>query len=118
MVIGLLVGHWVTQGKAPSEQLIKVEGLSGAPLQSASSATPTSAGASKTATPSASSAGKSTSKEEKEEEAEAKAEEKKTVAPPPPVKVSSSTLSKLTNSTGKKHQEEIDKIGTAPIEVP
>jgi hypothetical protein len=117
MIIGLLVGHWVTQNKAPSRQVIKVEGLSGAPLASTPSATPTSA----TAPPSTSTAStttKSSAKEQKQEEAEAKAEEKKAPVPPKAVKVNSGTLSKLTNSTGKKHQEEINKIGTAPIEVP
>jgi hypothetical protein len=112
MVIGLFVGHWVTQSKGPSQQVIKVEGLSGPPAASASASTPSP----QSTTPST--AGKSAAKEEKEEAAEAKAEEKKTVAPPAPVKVNSGTLSKLTNSTGKKHQEEINKIGTAPIEVP
>ncbi len=33
IVVGLLVGHWVTQSKAPSQQVLKVEGLSAsAPL--------------------------------------------------------------------------------------
>jgi hypothetical protein len=110
MVIGLLVGHWTTQSKAPSQQVIKVEGLTGVP--SASSVQPT------TTTPAPTTTSRSPAKEEKAEEAEAKAEEKRTVAPPPPVKVNSTTLSKLTNSTGKKHQQEINKVGTAPIEVP
>jgi hypothetical protein len=118
MIIGLLVGHWVTQSRAPSQQIVKVEGLPGVPSAAASTAAaaPTAAkpaaSAKSTATPA------STSKEEREEAAEAKAEEKKPIAPPQPIKVNSGTLSKLTNSTGKKHQEEINKIGTAPIEVP
>jgi len=45
-------------------------------------------------------------------------EEAKKVAPPPPVKVSSTTINKLEKSTGKQHQEELNKIGTAPIAVP
>ncbi len=115
MIIGLLVGHWVTQSKAPSQQVIKVEGLSAAPLASAASTTPTTP----TSTPAAkTSTASSSAKEEKEQEAEAKAEEKKPAAPPKPVKVSEGTLKKLTNSTGKKHQEEINNIGTAPIAVP
>jgi len=119
MLIGLLVGHWVSQGKAPAAQVIKVEGLSaGVPLSSGASA-PAAASPSNAAAGAA--AGKSSaasSKEEKQEAAEAKAEEKKPVAPPKPVEVKSSTLSKLTNSTGRKHQEEINKLGTAPIAVP
>ena len=43
IVAGLLVGHWVTQSKAPSQQVLKVEGLSGSaaatPLASAPTAT-------------------------------------------------------------------------------
>ena len=60
----------------------------------------------------------SSSKEEKQEEAEAKAEEAKKSRRPGPGKVSSSTLTKIEKSTGRKHQEELNKIGTAPIAVP
>ena len=112
MVIGLLVGHWVTQGKPSSgPQVIKVEGLSAA---AGTAATPTTA----TSAPAASKSSSSASKEEQQEEAEAKSEEAKKVAPPPPVKVSSTTINKLEKSTGKQHQEELNKIGTAPIAVP
>jgi len=118
MIVGLLVGHWVTQSKAPAgPQVIKVEGLSAAAGTGAAAAatTPTTA----TSTPAASSkTNPSSSKEEKSEEAEAKAEEAKKVAAPAPVKVSSTTLTKIEKSTGRKHQEELNKIGTAPIAVP
>jgi hypothetical protein len=120
MIIGLLVGHWVTQSKAPSgPQVIKVEGLSAA-------AGTVGGGTAATTTPSTSikpaaatsKTNASSSKEEKEEEVEAKAEEAKKVLAPKPQKVSSSTLSKIDTSTGRKHQEELNKIGTAPIAVP
>jgi len=116
MTIGLLLGHWVTQGKPSSgPQVIKVEGLSAAAGTAAgASATPTT----KAAAPAASNSNSSASKEEQQEEAEAKAEETKKVAAPPPVKVSSTTINKLEKSTGKQHQEELNKIGTAPIAVP
>jgi len=116
MIIGLLVGHWVSQGKTSSgPQVIKVEGLSAA-AGTAAGASTTAAPA--TTTPAATKASASGSKEEQQEEAEAKAEETKKVAPPAPVKVSSTTLNKLEKSTGKQHQEELNKIGTAPIAVP
>ncbi len=113
MVIGLLVGHWVTQSKAPGQQVIKVVGLSAAPSASASTSAPAAA----STTPAAASSS-AAAKEEKQEQAEAKAEEKKAAAPPKPVKVSSTTISKLTTTHGKKHQEELNKLGTAPIAVP
>jgi hypothetical protein len=115
MLIGLLLGHWVSQSKSPGSQVIKVEGL-GAGLAPASGTSTTAATTATGAGAAKSSA--ATSKEEKEELAEAKAEETKPAAPPKPVEVKSSTLSKLTNSTGRKHQEEINKLGTAPIAVP
>jgi hypothetical protein len=115
MVIGLLVGHWVTQGKSnPGPSIVKVEGLGAAvaPTAGAATTTPSSSATSSAGT------SPTASKEEKEEEAEAKAEEKKPAAPPKPKTVSATTLNNLTKSTGKKHQEEINKIGTAPIAVP
>ncbi len=116
MIVGLLVGHWVTQSKAPAgPQVIKVEGLSAAAGTGAAAAATTPTTAPPTA---AAKTNPSSSKEEKQEEAEAKAEEAKKVAAPAPVKVSASTLTKIEKSTGRKHQEELNKIGTAPIAVP
>jgi hypothetical protein len=116
MLIGLLVGHWVSQSKSPANQVIKVEGLS-AGVGAASPTATTGATTPSSSTSSTTAAG-SSSKEEKQEEAEAKAEEKKPPAPPKPKSVSTTTLSKLTNTTGKRHQEELNKLGTAPIAVP
>jgi hypothetical protein len=106
MIIGLLVGHWVTQGKAPAKQVVEVKGLGGAPLAAAASTTP--------ATPAASAASTSNQKSEAVEVAK----EEKTPAPPPakPVKVSATGLKKLGSTTGKKHQEEVAKLGNKPIE--
>src|SRR6266404_2490671 len=43
LIVGLLVGHWVTQGnKAPAKQVVEVKGLSAAPAAAATSTTPTS----------------------------------------------------------------------------
>jgi hypothetical protein len=114
VVVGLLVGHWVTQSKAPSQQVLKVEGLPSAaatPLAAAPAVT----GASTTATtPKPATKSKETAQTEAHEAKEAKAIEK---APPPKaVKVSSSKLQKLGNSSGQKHEEEVNKLGAQPIE--
>jgi hypothetical protein len=119
MVVGLLVGHWVTQSKTSSPpQIIKVEGLAGTPLTGATSTSPTST---TTTTPAAGAKTGSAKSEEAKEEAEAKAEEKaeaKTPAKAPEAKkVSSEAVTKLNGTTGKKKESELNKLSTAPIEV-
>jgi hypothetical protein len=117
ILAGLLVGHWVTQSKAPSQQVLRVEGLPSAATTTplASATTPTTASttpATTTPTPAASS--KETAKTEAHEAKEAKAIEK---APTPKaVTVTPAKLQKLGNTTGRKHEEEINKLGTQPIE--
>jgi predicted membrane-bound mannosyltransferase len=119
LIVGLLVGHWVTQSKssAPAQQVIKVEGLGAAPAAAATSTAP----ASTSTTPAASSsaAAKSSPKSEAEEVAkEAKAEKQQAakVEHATVVKPSSTKLKKLGNSTGKKHEEEVNALGEQPIE--
>jgi hypothetical protein len=120
IIVGLLVGHWVTQSKAPTQQVLRVEGLgsvAGAPAASAASptATSTTAAASTTPKPAASTApSKESPKTEAKEVQEAKAIEKK--PPPQAVKVNSTKLKKLGNTTGKKHEEEVASLGAQPIE--
>lgn len=117
-IVGLLVGHWVTQSNAPASsrpQIIKLEGNLGALAPTAT--TPTTA-----TTPAATAkAGTSVKSEEEKELAEAKAEEKeeeKTPAKAPPAKaLSTDAVSKLEKSTGKAKEKELNKISTAPIEV-
>ena len=117
ILAGLLVGHWVTQSKAPSQQVLRVEGLPSAAATTplAATTTPTTASttpASTTPTPAPSS--KETAKTEAHEAKEAQAIEK---APTPKaVTVTPSKLKKLGDTTGKKHEEEINKLGTQPIE--
>jgi hypothetical protein len=114
LIVGLLVGHWVTQSKAPGPQVIKIEGLSGAPLAAAASTTPstsTTPAASAGIAPTVATAG--ASKAELEETAK---EEKAATPPPKAAKVSTGTLQKLASTTGKKHQEELNKLGNQPIE--
>jgi hypothetical protein len=117
MIVGLLVGHWVTQSKAPGPQVLKVEGLSGAVAAAPAapaSATPTTAAS---ATPSA--ASKASPKSEKEEAVkEAKAEKVQAakVEKAKAIKPNSTKLKKLGSSTGKKHEEEVNALGNQPIE--
>jgi hypothetical protein len=114
LIVGLLVGHWVTQGKStPGPQVVKIEGLGGL-AATAGTSTAASAG-----TPAASTAasGKASAKEEAEESKEAAKETKAEKAPPPaPVKVSPTKLNKLTHTTGKQHTEEVNALGSQPIE--
>jgi hypothetical protein len=122
MIAGLLVGHWVTQSKAPvssSPQIIKVEGNLGGGVAAAGSATTPTTSTTPTATASKSST--SAKSEEEKELAEAKAEEKaeeKTPAKAPAAKsLSTGAANKLANTTGKAKEKELNKISTAPIEV-
>jgi ribosomal protein L12E/L44/L45/RPP1/RPP2 len=120
LIVGLLVGHWVTQSKAPATaQVIKVEGLGGlGGLATGGSATTPTSTTPATGTSKSSSSAKS---EEEKEEAEAKKEEKeeetKPAKAPEAKKVSSSTLGKLNKTTGKAHEKELNTLSHAPIEV-
>ena len=113
LIAGLLVGHWVSQGnETPAKQVVEVKGLSG--LAAAPAAATTAPTSTTSTTPAQS---KSNAKAEAEE---AKAEAKETKAekapPPKPVKVAPAKIKKLTNSSGKQHQEEINSLGAQPIE--
>jgi hypothetical protein len=118
MVVGLLVGHWVTQSKAPvGPQVIKVEGLGGTPLAAATapsaSATPTGSAAAK----SSASAKSEEEKEAAEAKAEEKAEETKPAKAPAAKALSTTKVNKLEKTTGKAHEKELNELSTAPIEV-
>ncbi len=132
LLIGLLVGHWLTGGASSGKQVLEVKGLSGvlAAAPAASSAvaggavgTSTGSGSgsdsgsgSKSSAPASATKAHTTSKsEEKAEEAEA-AKEVAEPKPLPAAHKASSTLEKLAHSTGKKHAEEENRLGTAPIE--
>jgi hypothetical protein len=122
IVVGLLVGHWVTQSSAPSRQVIKVEGLApaaSAPLASTAAASPaaastTAAGATPKPAASAAASSKTSAKTEAHEAQEAQAIEHK--PPPTAVKVNSTKLHKLGATTGRKHEEEVAALGAQPIE--
>jgi hypothetical protein len=113
--IGLLLGHWVSQSKSsPGSSTIKVEGLAGLAGTGAASAGSSTTPSSTTPAPATSTKGSSTEAKEAEEGEHETAAEK---APPKkPVKVAPTTLKKLTQSSGKKHQEEINALGSQPIE--
>lgn len=109
-LIGLLIGHWTKSPAAPAgPQVVKVEGL-----PSAATVAPTPAAS---ATPTASAA-KQAPPSETQEKKEVKEAEASTVKAPPPAKVNSSSLKKLSKTTGKTHQKEIESLtaGGKPIE--
>jgi hypothetical protein len=110
LVIGLLVGHWVTQRQSSTPSVIKIEGLQGL---AGNAGTAAAAGEPSTATRSKS----NVAKEEAQAAKEAAKETKREKAPPaPPVKVSPTKLKKLSTSTGKQHQKELNELGAQPIE--
>jgi hypothetical protein len=117
MIIGLLVGHWVTQSKAPTTaQVIKVEGLGGL-ASSGSATTPTTSTTPAATSKSSTSAKSEEEKEEAEAKAEEKAEEKTPAKAPEAKKISTPALSKLGKTTGKAHEKELNNLSHAPIEV-
>lgn len=118
MIIGLLVGHWVTQSKAPGAQVVKVEGLSAAaPGAASASAAPTAPTSTTSPTASSETAGASKSEaEEVKKEAKAEKQQAAKVEHAQVVKPTSTKLKKLSTSTGKKHEEEINALGAQPIE--
>jgi hypothetical protein len=133
LLIGLLVGHWLTGSNGNGgKQVVEVKGLS-APLAAAAPTTAGSAGTSTGSGGSSSSSGNHSSSsasqshsaaksesgasESSAEEAEAAKEVKSTKALPSAHKTSSSTLQKLEHTTGKQHAKEVKAaLGNGPIE--
>jgi predicted lipid-binding transport protein (Tim44 family) len=141
LLIGLLVGHWLTGGPSTGKQVFEVKGLgslaAAAPTSGASSSgastSGTSTGSSSGASSSHHSGGSSSSQshnanaakgesesgvhESASEEKEAAQEVKTTKALPPVHKTSSATLQKLEHTTGKQHAKEVQAaLGSGPIE--
>lgn len=117
MIAGLLVGHWVTQSRttaaAVGQQTIKIEGLGGLAAGAAASTTPTST------TPAASASSQPSAREEAEEvvkEAKAEKAQAQGIEKAKTRKAGANTLTKLNSTTGKKHAEELNKLGAEPIE--
>lgn len=143
-LIGLEIGHWVTQSSAPAHQILTIQdpslsaaasgasGDSSAGESSAGSASPAAAAPSSGASHSSSghatgqsakqsakassAAGQSSKSSEAQEVQEVK--EAETQALPKAVKADSGTLKKLQGKTGKSYQKELSKLvnGTQPIE--
>lgn len=133
LLIGLLVGHWLT-GSAPTGKQVYEVKLN-TPLAAAAAATPSGSAGTSTGsgagsssssshhTSSGSSQSHSASKSEggvsesSAEEAEAAKEVQSTKALPAAHKTSSATLQKLEHTTGKQHAKEVKAaLGNGPIE--
>jgi hypothetical protein len=115
LLAGLLVGHWVSQSKTPANQTVRIVGLSG--LGATGAGASTGASSSTPSSQSSAPAAKASAAENKKDEEIGKHETAKEKAPPPaPKTVSKAKVQKLTQSTGKKHQEEINALGAQPIE--
>ncbi|HEY3758991.1 MAG TPA: zinc ribbon domain-containing protein [Solirubrobacteraceae bacterium] len=125
LLIGLLVGHWVTGGSGTdtaAKQVIEVKGLSGLAAAAPTSTSTATGGSGSTAaegsTGSASKSHHSAKAEAKEEAKDAK--EVAAAKAPPPVKkkTSVSSLAKLDKTTGKQHVKEVNEQfkGNEPIE--
>jgi hypothetical protein len=133
LLIGLLVGHWLTGSAPTGKQVYEVKlntplAAAAAATPSGSAATSTSSGASSNSSSSHhSSSGSSPShaaakseggvSETSGEEAQAAKEVKTTKALPAAHKTSSATLQKLEHTTGKQHAKEVKAaLGNGPIE--
>jgi hypothetical protein len=118
LIAGLLVGHWVTQDKASTgPQVVKIEGLASAPAAAGTTPTASTPAIPTTKAKPAASAKSEEAKELAEAKAEEKAEEKAAAKPPPAKQLSTKAVTKLEKSTGRTHEQELNKITTAPIEV-
>jgi hypothetical protein len=116
LLIGLLVGHWVSGNATTGPQVVRIEGISG-PLAAAPAAAATTAPASPSTKSTTAKSSQAPASSKAEEVAEAK-EVKTAKALPPPKKTSATALQKIEKTTGKQHQKEINKLvnSTKPIE--
>jgi hypothetical protein len=132
LLIGLLVGHWLTGNTSPGKQVFEVKGLSGLAAAPAAS---TPAGGAGTSTESGSSAsnghhggstGSASSKSHNAAKSEGGVEEssaeeakaaKEAAAPKAlPKPKASPSAQKLAHTTGKQHAKEVKEQGDEPIE--
>ena len=117
LLVGLLVGHWISQSGTPTgPQVVKIEGLSApasVPTAAVPSAVAASSGAVKSSQSTHTSAKTDAAKEAKE------VEEVKTAKPLPAAhKAPANTLRKIARTTGKQHEREINQLVNSdkPIE--
>lgn len=123
LLIGLLVGHWITGGNGragPGKQVVEVKGLgalAAVPAGAAGGITPSASSSSGSGSEHGATA-KSAQQEAKQEVQEAK--ELKAAKAPPPIhkKTTAQSLQKLGKSTGKQHAKEVNELikGDEPIE--
>jgi hypothetical protein len=131
LLIGLLVGHWLTGGTggtAGGKQVFEVKGLgalAAAPAAPSSTGAGGSTGSGSSSSPAGhgtpsghgSTTGSSPSSSAKSEEAEEAKELKTTTKPLPAARpTSSSALQKISHTTGKQHAKEVAARGDAPRE--
>jgi len=118
LFVGLLVGHWASQSKTPTApQVVKIEGLGGVAAAGTSTG---AAGSGTSTTPSSTAASSNSSSAQASKEAAEGAKEEKIIKahlPTKTKKVTPTQIHKLSSTTGKKHQEEINALGNEPIEV-
>jgi hypothetical protein len=117
-LIGLLIGHWTKSAAPAGPQVVKVELPNGLALGAAGANTAAAATTPSAATPAARAGAAKAPLSKAQEEKEVKEAEAPTVKAPPPAKVNSSSLKKLSKTTGKTHQKEIESLtaGGKPIE--
>jgi hypothetical protein len=135
LLIGLLVGHWLTGSSSPGKQVFEVKGLSGLGAAAPAPASTAAGGAGTSTGPGSSSSnghhGASTGsgssqshnaakseggvEESSSEEAKAAKEAASPKALPTPSKVSPATQ-KIAHTTGKQHAKEVKEQGDEPIE--
>ena len=113
LIAGLLIGHWAGQGgtKVPAKQVVEVKGLSGSGGRAGGGRYDSADGTKAPAEQKESAAAKAAAAK-----AEAKQTKQEKAPPAKPVKVAPAKIKKLTQSSGKQHQEEINSLGDAPIE--
>jgi hypothetical protein len=133
LLIGLLVGHWLTGSAPTGKQVYEVKlntplaAAAATPSGSAGTSTGSGAGSSSSSSGHHASSGSSQShnaaqseggvSESGSEAAESAKEVKTTKALPKPHKTSSATLQKLEHTTGKQHAKEVKAaLGNGPIE--
>ncbi len=135
LLIGLLVGHWLTGSAPTGKQVYEVKlntplaAAAAAATPSGSAGTSTGSGSSGSNSSSASHSSSSSSQshnaskseggvsETSSEEAQAAKEVKSTKALPAAHKTSDTTLQKLEHTTGKQHAKEVKAaLGNGPIE--
>ena len=110
LLAGLLVGHWVSQEQDARQQTIEVEGLGGLAAGGAAAATSTGgsgAGAAEKAIE---------NRPDRKRRSRRRHNETAKKRPPAGAERSHERQKKLTQSNGKKHQEEINALGAEPIE--